>query len=400
MSESHSDIGASSAYRWMNCPGSVRLCAGLPPRPSTDFARLGTAAHYVAEQCLRKGIDPAAYLGQEIDVEGEFVKIAEDTVTAVALYVDKVVNDQRKYGGLLNVEETFRLDWLLPGMYGRNDASLTPRELFGTARIYDYKNGRSAVQAERNVQCMYYALGVLGKDNPLMSGLVVCTIVQPNCFGKAPVDSWECPVKDLYAWAYDALLPAAKRTREPDAPLACGSWCGFCAAAGVCPQRGRAALQLLGAAELPAELPAKLPEVAALAPDQVGKLAAFFTGEAFQAWLKALVATEVSLLQSGTKVSGRKLVELTALGNRKWASEAEAVEAFRAELGDELYTTILKSPTQVEKLLAARKVPKVERDARIGKLVTREETKKLVVVSEEDARPAFEEQRNKAIELL
>lgn len=395
----HSDIGASSAYRWMNCPGSVRLYGQLVKRTATEYASAGTAAHELCERCLVTGRDPASFAGEIIVADDREFTVDDSMVSSVSIYVELVRRDRAKFGGKLNVEKSFSLDWLYPGMFGRNDASLVPDLVFGDTIIYDYKNGRKAVHAERNVQCMYYALGALGKDNPMLSERVICKIVQPNCWGKDPVDEWAIPTTDLYAWAFDVLRPAAVRTKEPDAPCITGDWCCFCEAAGLCPARKAEALALLDKPAAPAQV-ASLPDVERMTPEQIGRAAAFFTSEAFQVWVKALAATEVSLLQRGVQVPGRKLVETVVRGNRRWASEDAVISALRDLCGDELFNNSLKSPAQVEKLLTALKIDKKEREALVSPLVTRDETIKTIVVSEDDERPSVADRKSKAIELF
>lgn len=48
----HSNLGASSAKRWMNCPGSNALIEHAPPEQSSKYAAEGTAAHWVGEQLI------------------------------------------------------------------------------------------------------------------------------------------------------------------------------------------------------------------------------------------------------------------------------------------------------------------------------------------------------------
>jgi len=65
--ESHAILGASSASRWIGCPGSVNAIAALPKREverTSLYADEGTAAHNLAERCLREDIDPAHSLGK------------------------------------------------------------------------------------------------------------------------------------------------------------------------------------------------------------------------------------------------------------------------------------------------------------------------------------------------
>lgn len=388
----HSHIGASSAYRWMNCPGSVRLYDAVTRRAPSEYARVGTAAHEICERCLLRNCDAAEFIGTEVEVEGVPVPVDESMAASVQVYLDKIRADQDLLGGTLSVEQSFDLSWVRPGMFGRNDACLVPDNLFGTLHVYDYKNGRRHVSAEGNTQCMYYALGALGEDNPRMVEKVVCTIVQPNAYGKDPVDSWEVSVEDLYKWAREELGPAVDRTKDPDAPCVEGDWCCFCEAEGLCPAKLGAALALLDEPKTAGVL-AELPAVDALTPAQIGMASAFFTSDAFNAWVKSLAATELDLLQRGVEVPGRKLVETTSYGNRKWADpEAVTSHPTLSAFGEELIESRLKSPAQVERLMTQARIPRGERAAIMDSLVTREETTKISVVSSDDSRAAIDGQ--------
>lgn len=397
MSEVHSHIGASSAHRWMNCPGSVKLYEQLTTRRTTEYAATGTAAHEVCEHCLVDGTEPISYLGQTLKVGEQEIEVTDSMVSAVNMYVGKVRLDHYRYKGTLMVEQSFNLNWLYPGMFGRNDAAIIPDGVFGTLRIYDYKNGRKLVRAENNPQCMYYALGALGKDNPWMVEQVEINIIQPNAFGKEPIESWTVSVDDLYKWAYDFLLPAAKATAAADAPCVSGEWCTFCEASHLCHARQEAALALLDP-PTDAQPVATLPDINALTPERIGLMSAFFQSDAFSSWVKALAAAELSALAQGVDIPGRKLVETTVRGNRRWISEEVVTREF-ADLGSEILTTKVKTPAQIEKLLTSRGVAKADREARLADLVTRDESVKTIVVSESDSRQALEN-KNKAIELF
>lgn len=380
--EGHSHIGASSAYRWINCPGSVRLYDQLTERKATSFASAGTAAHELCEKCLLSGADPVEYIGEVITADGENFTVDDDMVSSVRVYVDEVRRDLAAFGGTLNVEKSFSLDWVYPGMFGRNDASLMPDKPFGTLYVYDYKNGRKAVTAENNSQLKYYALGALGENNASLVDTVVCKIIQPNSWGKDPVEVWEVKAEELYHWAYNELRPAAQRTAEPEAPCNAGEWCCFCEAAGICPLRKQEALSLLGPAQ--GNTIATLPAVEALTPAEVSKASAFFNGEPFKAWVKSLAAMELNLLQRGVNVPGRYLVEKRVLGNRRWVSEDAVISALKATCGDELFSSSVKSPAQIEKLLTSLGHSKKEREDLLTDLVTRDESTKVTIVSMEE----------------
>ena len=185
----------------MHCPGSVALYDQLTERRTTEYALTGTLAHLVCELALVQGESPSKYLGEHLAL-GDGVNsgtVTEAIVEAAKVYVDHVRFQHHKFGGKLIVEQSFDLSWLYPGMFGRNDAAILPDDLFGTLRIFDYKNGRKHVSAANNPQLMYYALGALGKDNPLMVERVICTIVQPNAMGKDAIEEWETTPEELYA---------------------------------------------------------------------------------------------------------------------------------------------------------------------------------------------------------
>lgn len=401
MAEAHSEIGASSAHRWIKCPGSVRLYRQLDKRTSTIFADTGTAAHAICEKCLLHNTDPAMYQDEIVKVGSNDIVVTEDMVRAVSVYVDKVKGDLKKYGGTLSVERSFSLEWLYPGMFGRNDSCIEPTRIMDTLRVYDYKNGKKAVYAKDNDQMMYYALGALGQHNPYAVETVVQTIVQPNTWLKGAVDEWEIRVPDLYAWGYDVLRPAAAKTQEPDAPCVTGDHCTFCEASHICPARMKEALdklEMLPAADDPKQM-VNLPDANTISPDKLGVLCSFFQSDRFQSWLKAIVAEEQSLLSRGLEVPGRCLIDVEVLGNRKWANDADVIEAFK-EYGDELFVNKLKSPAQLEKMLTADGMKKKDREEVMTPLVTRERTTKSIVVDATDKRATLANTTRNAIDLF
>ena len=51
--EKHALLGASSAHRWLNCPGSARLTENIPDTTS-PYAEAGRLAHEIAELKARQ----------------------------------------------------------------------------------------------------------------------------------------------------------------------------------------------------------------------------------------------------------------------------------------------------------------------------------------------------------
>ncbi len=63
----HAKLSPSSAKRWMACPGSVRMESTIPDKGS-EFADEGTAAHFLASECLEGEHDAAYFIGRNIVV--------------------------------------------------------------------------------------------------------------------------------------------------------------------------------------------------------------------------------------------------------------------------------------------------------------------------------------------
>lgn len=80
----HSELSASSAARWMNCPGSVARSRGIP-REESIYSAEGTAAHEVARRCLIEDRDADHYLGQQI---ASFT-VSPAMAAGVQIYVDE-----------------------------------------------------------------------------------------------------------------------------------------------------------------------------------------------------------------------------------------------------------------------------------------------------------------------
>lgn len=336
----HSEIGASSADRWMNCPGSVLAQRGMP-NESTWYAKEGTAAHHLCELCLTKGYTPDRFLGEEIIVGNDTFEVDDEMVVAVQEYLDTVHSIMQK-GDELIVEQQFNLEYLHEGMFGTVDACVY-RPSTGQLYIIDFKYGKgNAVDAEDNSQLKYYALGAMLADGGKKVSEVTLVVVQPRApHSLGPVRYAEVNSVDLMDWSAD-LKEAAALTQQPDAPRKAGPWCKFCRAAGVCPalrEKAVESAQMTFAVETPAELePETISEIlkeASLVDD----------------WVRAVRAYALGALERGHEVPGFKLVQKRAI--RKWRDE-DSVPDYLDVLGleeDQLYTKKLISPAQAEKLV-------------------------------------------------
>jgi len=375
----HSHLGASGAHRWMVCPGSIRLTRGIP-KTSSVYADEGTAAHWIAEQSLRTGREPSFYLGLDVDVRGTKFEVTEELVKAIELYVATIKTDMPK-GAILKVEQRFDLDWLHPGMFGTNDASVG--QPFGVLRIYDLKYGAGyPVEVAHNPQLKYYGLGgMYGEDYER----VETVIVQPRArHSEGPVRRWSYTPDELLRWAKEELLPAALATEQPNAPLVPGDHCRFCDAAGRCPALAEKALvsaQLDFAPEKAEDLLA--PEL--MDAERLGEI--LTAAPLFESWIKSCYAHAQQMLERGEDVPGFKLVVKKA--HRKWADPAEVINRlFDMGIGlDHIYDAKPKTPAAMAKMLKET-LPGVDADGVLGDLIINSNEGAVTIAPEYDKRKA------------
>ena len=358
----HSPIGASSMYRWAECPGSVALSEGIVSE-SSAYAEEGTEAHELAATWLKgNGKTP------ECD--------DDDMLDNVRIYVDYVF-------GLLGsrcklfVEHGFDLSDVYPGAYGTNDAAVYDG-VNKILHVIDLKYGAGIyVSARNNPQLRYYALGALlelQKEGHEVE-TVVMTIVQPRCTTiEGAARSETIDAVDLMEFAAD-LVMYAKRTAEPNAPLKAGDHCRFCPAIIKCPEVQNVK-QLVAKSEFAKTTPAE----GSVPPDALAK--ALKAIPILEALVKRIDAYAYQEARAGRPVPGYKLVEKRA--NRKWINETE-VSLFLGGLkvgDDDIFEPKkVRTPAQMEKKLPSHY-------SMLEKFVTKESSG-LVLVPIEDKRPAF-----------
>lgn len=339
---SHSVISPSSAHRWLACPGSVALTAGMPDTAS-KYADEGTAAHELAAAMLNGD----AVLPQIDD---------PDMVRAVESYVEAV--KAAAQGGVLYVEQKVDLSEVLgiPDTFGTTDAViLHDNEL----QIWDLKTGRGVkVDAVENEQLMLYAVGAYSEFHLAGSFKQVRLFIhQPRIFH---VDEWVISVGDLLRWGVETQKKAkhAMAQLDPgvDVDLQPGEkQCRFCRAKATCPAlskfvQNETALAFDNLEEQLAAAPPTPPK------DLLSDTLALHLEavDLVEGWCKAVREEAFRRLAEGIDVPGYKLVE-GRRGARAWASKDEAegaLKAMRLKV-EEMYDLSLISPTTAEKLFKA-----------------------------------------------
>jgi hypothetical protein len=346
----HSEHGASSAYRWLACPGSVSLSRGIPNK-SSEYAIEGTTAHALAELALKKERDADFWVGLEI----EGWEVTEEMAEAVQVYVDHI-KGMLEEGDDLRLEQRVTLERLGPPrpMFGTCDCLIyrrSEKKLF----VYDYKHGAGVpVDVEGNKQLRYYALGALlslDADEPCET--IVAGIIQPRAnHPDGPVREDIFGAGDLLDFASE-LIEGVEKTLEPNAPLNPGSHCRFCSAAAVCPARRDQAFELAQV-----EFGEIVPDIIDPRVMPIETVATLLSkADQIEDWIRSLRAHVLSELEAGRHVPGFKLVNKRA--SRVWSSQAQVIEwaSSRGIHEDELFDKKIKSPAQLEKIVGKKNLP-------------------------------------------
>ena len=372
----HAKLSPSSAHRWLYCHASVSLEAALPDEDSL-FAKEGTAAHALAEWCLREGLYPTEMIGDEI--EGWTVDAA--MAHAVADYVDYVRNVQgQTEHSVLLVEQRVEFTQWVPGGFGTSDAIVIGD---GLCHVIDLKFGQGVkVNAYRNEQAMLYALGVWQTFGALYEiDTFVLHIHMPRL---DYVSEFTITVKELLAWADEVVRPAAEKANGGELTFAPGEKaCRFCKARATCKALAKHNYELaLGRFD---DLDSDVQPVSAhlLSVDEIVKLLPKLG--LLSQWAKDVEEHALSILTHGGALPGYKLVEGRSI--RQWEPDEDIVAECLIEIGvdpDAIYTKKLISPTQAEKVLGRAKA------GEIADLVIKPRGKPTLA-PEHDPRPSYGE---------
>lgn len=335
MAQHSSIVGGSTAKRVINCPGSVALVARMPPKPSSVYADTGTLLHNIIADVLDSKAKPEDFLGMVYaDVTFDQDLLERKLLPALAALNDIDPEREMEYA----VESVVGFGDLLPGVFGSADVV---GRINNTAYIVDWKFGDGvAVDVEENPQLMFYAAAAMRTPDTQWAfdgaTKVELVIVQPPY-----VKRWETTPRRIQLFEKE-LFAAVKLARQPDAPLAQGDWCRWCAAKAICPVMTGAADRAL---------------VAALKDLSIEHVSDYLKiTDQLEDWIKAVRALAMQTLEAGLPVPGYKLVPKRAV--RQWVDEDKALDAM-CDMGldaKELTVTALLSPAKVEKVLKKHKL--------------------------------------------
>lgn len=404
----HAILGASGWHTWGNCPGSVVLSEGLPNN-SSSYAKEGTAAHAVLENCILDRKDAEFLIGEEVIVEGEVYTVDQEMADAVNSTID-IAYGYKDESGVVMSESLVPIGFLTgeEGAEGTCDVAVISGN--GTIlTIIDFKYGKgvpvyasekhdlvqpgdpdSSRQIDEgglafcrrcrrgeaeldkgcrpNGQLAMYALGWLQQHGFMYEDVekVRLAIVQPRI---EMHDEFEMPIADLEAFA-DVIREAAGRVElnrqcqieGTTLDLVPGEkQCKFCKAKAHCPALRAAtstALKIVAEPSKASEFEnLSLPKQAAAVVVNEGvsneRLSEFMRAvPLIEEAIKAARAEVERRLFAGMEIQGYYL-GVGRRGARQWRDEdtvkAELTKSGRMKVADATEQK-LKSPTQIEKI--------------------------------------------------
>lgn len=370
----HAKLSPSSSVRWLTCQASVIMQAGKPDT-SSIYAAEGTAAHFLAEQCLVNECDAGHYEAQLIEVyqdgdtrfyDGASIKkpmayqfdVDRGMIDHVQSYVDLVRGYAATSGGELLVEQKLPLDPITgeAGATGTSDAViLSDDEII----IIDLKYGQGdKTTAPNNSQLMMYALAALNTYDMLCDAdRIRMVISQPR---RDHVSEFTMAADDLRAWGEGVSAIATNiRTLTPKSDLTglfapSAEACKYCKAAGECKAYAEHSYKIVSDQFTDISEPVTMDQVVTLADatyDEATLSAIYQSLPTLKQFVKDIENHVYMSMMKGATVPGFKLIP-GKLGARKWADPAEAeaaLKTMRVPVADRYNATVI-SPTDAEKL--------------------------------------------------
>ena len=360
----HAYLSASASHRWLACPPSAKLCAGINDSGS-PYAQQGTDAHALCEYKVEK------LLGRSPEDPTEnltwFDTEMDDCTDQYAAYVAEQLEEAKTHCSdpLILIEEKLDFSKWVPEGFGTGDCVIVADD---TLHIVDYKHGRGVlVEAEGNPQMRLYALGALEIFDCLYDiSTISMTIYQPR---RANISTCTVPRQELLDWANQVLMPTAKLAFNGGGEFHCGEWCQFCKAKADCRERAKANMAL-------AQYEFRQPPL--LTDEEVETILGQL--DELISWASDIKEYALQAAISGKHWSGYKLVEGRA--NRKYTDENAVVDAVKAA-GYDPYERKLLGVTAMTTLLGKKQFNDI-----LGGLITKPQGKPTLV-PENDKRPTM-----------
>ena len=218
----HAYLSASASHRWLACPPSAKLCAGINDSGS-PYAQQGTDAHALCEYKVEKllGRNPE----DPIENLTWFDTEMDDCTDQYAAYVAEQIEEAKTHCSdpLILIEEKLDFSKWVPEGFGTGDCVIIADDVL---HIIDFKYGLGVlVDAEENPQMMCYALGALNTYEYLYSIQTIrMTIFQPR---RDNISTYEISRDNLMKWADEILKPTAALAYNGEGEFNAGDHCQF-----------------------------------------------------------------------------------------------------------------------------------------------------------------------------
>lgn len=345
----HAILGASSAKRWLICPGSVEATKGLPDT-SSEFAEEGSLCHELGEikvkQSRKLGVGKATFTKKHEEIKNHpMYKVEMEAYSdAYMQYIDEIYMSFKSQP-FIAVELTVDYSDIAPEGFGTADCVILGDD---TLHVIDYKHGKGVpVSPYENEQFMLYAYGVLR----LYSVLYDIKKVVLHCFQPRidNIDTWDTTPKYITEWANTYVKPRAEVAFNGSDVFCAGEHCQFCKIRATCKTRADAFVAYTPWAEAnkqPMDFTDE--ELAAL----VGKV------NLMKQWANHVIQHIEQQLLAGKEIKGCKLVSSRQM--RSFTDIQGALEKAK-ELGIEealLYDRTPISLTGIEGLVGKAKFKK------------------------------------------
>ena len=372
MPDVHAVLGASSAYRWMHCPGSVELCRGVADK-SSKYAEEGTLAHSLAELMINYNLGRLTKreyntLVKKIKEDPFYCQEMQDYIEDYVKTIWELTNEAKSLCKDVEILTEQRLDFSawVPEGFGTGDVVIVYDRVI---HVIDLKYGKGVgVSAEDNPQLMLYGLGALSTYDMLYDiETVKLTIVQPRLDN---ISTYELYADDLLQWGESIVKPAAEEALTEGARCAAGDWCRFCKVKATCRTRKDAMTEL-------AKMEFADPRL--LEDGEIGEVLRL--ADQLTAWASDVKEYAQQEAENGKKWDGWKLVE--GRSNRKYSDETKVAEALiKAGYSESLlYERKLYGITAMEKIIGKKPLAEF-----CGSLIIKP-AGKPVLVPESDKRP-------------
>jgi Protein of unknown function (DUF2800) len=218
----HAACSPSSAAMWMTCPASITLTKDMV-RPSSKYAREGTAAHKVAEMTLQGDI----FLPDKVKVEGEEFIVSPGMCRALNPYITHVQGLMDPDADVF-LEQRISVPFTKGLVWGTLDCGVHTAK--GQLHIVDLKYGKGVKVDPFGPQLRLYALGLaemLRMNLNSRQTSVTLTICQPRVEGPS-IRSHTTQMWHLQDWLYYKVLPALDRIEAGDTSEHAGPHCRWC----------------------------------------------------------------------------------------------------------------------------------------------------------------------------